>query len=214
MIIPAILENSIDEIQKKINLVEGLVERVQIDVVDGIFADNLTVSPVDLLGVDFFDLGVDIHLMTEEPMDLIAECVNLGGKVKDLRIIGQIERMSNQAEFVRLGIVVGYKIGLALDLFTPVSSIKPELFLQLNCILLMSVRAGFQAQKFDRRVIDKIVEAKKLYPQTAVLVDGGLEPDSISKCRAIGADQFAVGSWLWEHKDIALAIKELNVFAE
>lgn len=65
MIIPAVLENSVAEVQRKINLIKGLAK------------DNLTVSPVDLLNIDFADLTVDIHLMTEESADFLEESAGL-----------------------------------------------------------------------------------------------------------------------------------------
>jgi pentose-5-phosphate-3-epimerase len=44
-----------------------LLEAIQIDIVDGNFADNHTFTPQDLVDVDFGNLQIDFHLMTEEP---------------------------------------------------------------------------------------------------------------------------------------------------
>jgi len=48
VIIPTILTDNIDEVKEKFGLLAGQVDRVQIDIIDGKFADNLTIAPVDL----------------------------------------------------------------------------------------------------------------------------------------------------------------------
>lgn len=217
MIIPAILENSIFEVQAKINQVKVLVNRVQVDIVDGIFADNLTVSPVDLLNIDFAGLAVDIHLMTEEPVDFLEESADLVGKCGAVRVIGQVERMGKQSGFVKLARELKLEVGLALDFYTPVSAINNKVIESLDCALLMAVMAGTQGnKKFSPAVIDKIGDINKglsLHGKDSpfqIIVDGGLDPASVRLCRRAGADQFAVGSWLWQHKDIKLALGELT----
>lgn len=222
MIIPGILENSILEVQTKINRVKGLVDRIQIDIIDGIFADNLTVSPVDLLGIDFAGLSVDIHLMTEEPANFLEESAGLMEKCSGVRVIGQIERMGKQAEFITLARKMGLAVGLALDFYTPVDTIDKKIARLLDCVLLMAVKSGTQGkEKFSPAVIGKIQEIKTGVSPTHVgetpvriIIDGGLDPESVRLCRQAGADEFAVGSWLWQHQDMKQALYELNSAAD
>ena len=217
MIIPAILENSIDEIQKKINLVSGLVDRIQIDIYDGIFGNEITSEPGDLLELDLAELSLDIHLMTVDPIVFLADCLELKKKVQNLRIIGQIERMSNQEDFISQAHSVGCSAGLALDVYTPATSLDKLAMAALTTgdgVLAMSVKAGYSGQYFIHRIIEKIKELKMFGNKGSLIIDGGEDPIHIKMSKLAGADQFAVGSWLWEHKDIALAIKELNKFVE
>lgn len=216
MIIPAILESSTAEVQRKVGLVKGLTQRVQIDVIDGVFADNPTVSPADMLNIDFAGLAVDIHLMTEEPVDFLEESARLIEKCGGIRVIGQIERMGKQTEFISLARELKLAVGLGLDLYTPVDAIDKKIAGSLDCVLLMAVKAGTQGiNKLSPAVVEKIKEIKAGQPFAKswpgqIIVDGGLNPETVNICRQAGAAQFAVGSWLWEHKDISLAIKELN----
>ena len=212
MIIPAILENSIDEIQKKINLVEGLVERIQIDIYEGIFGNEITPEPADLLELDFSGLSLDIHLMTVEPIDFLADCPDLRTKVKDLRIIGQIERMGSQRDFILEAHELGCQAGLGLDVYTPGTSLEKLALAELeqkDCILAMSVRAGYSGQYFIHRSIDKIKELKMMGAPGNLIIDGGEDPVHIKMSQLAGADQFAVGSWLWEHKSIKQALEDI-----
>ncbi|HKY73932.1 MAG TPA: hypothetical protein VJ246_01315, partial [Patescibacteria group bacterium] len=58
IIYPSILTDSPSLVQKQLNLVLGLVQGVQIDIIDGEFADNTTVTPVDLQTLTFGSLSV------------------------------------------------------------------------------------------------------------------------------------------------------------
>lgn len=211
MIIPGILESSVPAIQEKVNRLKGLVESVHIDVIDGMFADNVTPDPVDLLDVDFGDLAVDLHLMVEEPINMIDGLATLREQVPSLRLLVQIERMSNQREFIRESKKVQCDVGFALDLYTPISSIESELIEQLDCILIMSVKAGFSGQHFNHELAtNKIQELRHAGFNGDVIMDGGEDPVHIRLSKAAGATSFAVTSFVWEHKDIREALDTLK----
>lgn len=209
-IIPTILEHSMSEVKKKLARVRDIVPRVQIDVVDGYFTDNLTITPADLLELDFGDCALDIHLMTLDPTDFVEECAELRDRVAGLRIIGQIERMGNIEEFLRQAREAGGGVGLALDVYTPPSSIPRDIFLDIDCVLQMSVKAGKQGELFQPRAIASIRELaearESIESHCPILVDGGLNPTHIHECKAAGADEFIVGKWVWDQKDIANAL--------
>lgn len=214
MIIPAILESLVALVQEKVNRVKGLAQRVHIDVIDGVFADNMTVSPADLLGVDFGDLEVDLHLMTEEPVDFIDESAQLREQVASLRVIGQVERMGNREDFVKEALKAGCEVGLALDLYTPVTAVDASLYQDLHSLLVMSVRSGQQGQVFQQRSIASIRDVTRTKSQLSdtlsLIVDGGLNPDIVRLCGAAGADDFAVGSWLWRQHNLTQALVDLE----
>lgn len=216
MIIPGILESSVSAIQGKVNRLKGLVEQVHIDVIDGMFVDNVTPDPGDLLDIDFGDLSVDLHLMVEEPINMMENIAALREHVSSLRLIAQIERMSNQAEFVREARKFQCEVGFALDLYTPISSVEPELLQELGCVLVMSVKTGFSDQHFEERSIKRIRSTKSTRGSHqnyhfSIVVDGGMTPETIKECKIAGADEFAVTSFVWEHKDIREALKQLRV---
>lgn len=220
MIIPGILEQSVPAIQEKVDRIKGMVPRVHIDVIDGMFADNLTPDPVDLLDIDFSrkagsgsggsDLAVDLHLMVEEPINMIDDARTLREHVSSLRLIAQIERMSNQAEFVREARKAQCEIGLALNLYTPVSSIDRALLDQLDCMLVMSVKTGFSGQHFHHSILEKIQGVRNTGFTGDLIMDGGEDPLHIAMSKKAGATSFAVTSYLWEHEDIRRALEELR----
>ncbi|MBI3290495.1 hypothetical protein HYZ78_03815 [Candidatus Microgenomates bacterium] len=191
-IIPAILTNDVNELREKLELLNGVVERVQIDIIDGVYADNKTILPDILMEIET-GLLIDFHLMTKEPVDWVERCVR---GLAD-RIFGQIEQMSSQNEFIGRVQEVGVKVGLALDLDTPVEKIEPEVFLNLDAVLVMSVAAGFGGQEFDARVLDKIKKLDAIRSRDStpfrICVDGGINENNIREIVAAGADEVAVG---------------------
>lgn len=172
-------------------------DRIQIDIIDGKFADNKTIEP-SILGELNTSLKIDYHLMVNEPVDWVKRCVS---GMAD-RIIGQVEKMSNQVAFIEAVSGVGAKVGLALDLDTPVSTIDPSILTDLDVVLVMSVPAGFGGQKFKPIVLDKIAQLDKLRENDRspfyICDDGGVSVEYIDDVRCKGVDEVVIGASLFE----------------
>lgn len=222
-IIPAILKPNLAEFQQDFDKVKGLVKRVQVDVIDGVFADNRTVFPEELASIDTI-VEWDWHLMVDKPERWVERCVR-GGLG---RIFGHVERMEDIAKFIADSQVAGFGVGLAVDLETSVSKIE-EYILELDAVLLLAVKAGYQGQEFDERVLLKIEEVRKMRSDIPIVVDGGLDVPEIRKC--IGAEwaeqikeeeldrnfldmEFAVGGRLLRAADIEAKLKQLQHLEE
>ena len=212
---PSILTDSFITLQEQVNIAResDLIETVQVDIVDGQFADNITVTPLDLAVGDFEPLKIDFHFMVEEPMDYVYECVGIKEYLPIHRIYGQIERMSFQKEFVAEVKKNNWQVGLALDLFTPVEEIDEELWSEIDGVLLMAVEAGFQEEKFNPLVLEKIREVKKIQASLSgkkfhIMADGGIELSNVQQVLAAGADEIAVGSEIWKSNDPLRTVEE------
>ena len=196
-IIPAILTADVREVEDKLKMVERASERVQIDIVDGVFANNKTIDPSALEFIET-DLKLDFHLMTKEPIDWVERCVR---GMAD-RIIGQIERMSDQIAFVGKVQEVGLSVGLAVDLETPISALDPTILTSLDVVLLMAVQAGFGGQKFDPKVLDKIRELDEIRVRDdtpfKICVDGGETLDTVDETHFEGADEIVIGKRIFD----------------
>lgn len=206
-IIPAILSNSKDEVFEMLSVCEGKVDRVQIDILDGLFANNTTVDPI--IFSDYkTKLFLDYHLMVKDPASWVEKCIQ--GKAD--RIIGQIEMMSDQSEFVDMVTSFDKKVGLAIDIATDVSEIDALVVEDLDVILVMSVKAGFGGQKFQNIAlskIEKLAEIRQNFSYTyTICVDGGISFDNIHQVYESGADEVCIGRILFKG-DINYKIKLL-----
>lgn len=147
-IIPAILTNNPEELKEKLAQVEGLVKRIQIDIIDGVFANNKTLNWGDW--GDFGNIKLDIHLMVDNP----ASYLEIDAQNVD-RVIGQIEKMPSQKDFVEQVFAKNYLSGLAIDVETPVVNLDTTVLSKLDVVLVMSVPAGFGGQPFHPEVLEK-----------------------------------------------------------
>ncbi|OGM12804.1 hypothetical protein A3A76_00930 [Candidatus Woesebacteria bacterium RIFCSPLOWO2_01_FULL_39_23] len=201
-IIPSILTNSPQEALSDLEKLNDVIlphgfplDRVQIDIVDGQFAENKTIEPDALANIET-KLKLDFHLMTSEPIDWVERCVRAGGE----RNIGQIELMANQFSFVGKVQEVGLAVGLALNIDTEIERLDDSLLSSLDVVLLMSYPAGMGGQEFDIRVLDKVkrlvgMRGENIKP-FKICVDGGVTPDNIKSVKMAGADEVVIGKRL------------------
>jgi len=207
-IIPTIFSNDIREVEEKILRLEGLVKNVQIDIVDGQYVNNKTIVPSALENIDT-NLGLDFHLMTKEPVDWVERAVRGGAD----RIIGKIEKMGNQIDFVGKVGEVGCDVGLALDISSLVSGLDSQALAGANVILVMGYPAGFEGQVFDTKAFEKIKKLSEIRQKEdlsfKILVDGGVNEINIKEIVKLGADEVAIGRRLFEG-DISENIRKIQ----
>lgn len=191
-IIPAILTNDFKKLQELIEKSQENVDRVQIDIIDGVFVDNKTIRP-EVLSTIETNLFFDYHLMVKEPVNWLEAAMRGFAD----RIIGQIEMMSSQREFVQETQQKGAKVGVAIDLDTPVSEIEKDILMDLDVVIVMSVRAGFGGQKFQKKSLEKIKRLAVLREKDPtpfkICVDGGVNMDNIVQIKKAGADEVSIG---------------------
>jgi ribulose-phosphate 3-epimerase len=149
-----------------------------------------TVIPEVLLDMDI-KVEIEAHLMVEEPALWIDRCATAGITA----VVGQVEKMSNKLDFIAKAEEAGMRTGLGYGIDTPLDGLE-EWVNMVDCVLLLSVVAGAQGQEFDKRVIEKIKKVREMSPSVTVVVDGGLNEESIKRCLEVGGDkmEFAIGS--------------------
>ncbi|MEA2056219.1 MAG: hypothetical protein U9O78_00675 [Patescibacteria group bacterium] len=215
-IYPTILTDSIAVCQQQVREVSSVaeIETVQIDVIDGHYVDNLTVTPADLVEVNFFDLSLDFHLMVEEPLNHLYEILEFKDQLPARAVIAQIERMTCQSEFIKDVKKNGLKPGLSLDLFTPLEALDYETWnSELEVIQLMAVEAGHQGQEMQPLLFEKLQKLKRLMQEYSVnweiVVDGGVKITNVKRLEEAGVEAVSVGSQIWRAEDKERVIQKL-----
>ena len=205
-IVPSILAKDATSFEDDLKKVWGLVNRVQFDIIDGKFAPVETVTPEVLDNIDTI-VEFDAHLMVIKPEDWVERCVKAG----ITGVYGQVESMEDKSKFIADSQVAGLRVGLGYDLDTPLDGLE-EYVDNIDGVLLMSVKAGAQGQKFDEKVLEKIKRVREMSKTIKIIIDGGLNVENIKKCfvaewsEELGEDElektfvkmeFAVGSDLF-----------------
>lgn len=230
IVVPTVLTSSEEDLREKLGRVEGLVESVQIDVVDGRFAGpptwpyakgSLTV-PISETGwlSNFGNFRYEIDLMVETPEETAGFWIAAGAS----RIVVHIESTRYLPKLIdELKSKYGYEkgfapdllsFGLALNIDTDTSAVAPFLD-AVDYVQFMGIKTiGKQGQPFDERVLPKIRAFKKAYPNTVIQVDGGASLRTAPDLLVAGVDRLVVGSDLWEEEDVEAELARFSRIIE
>lgn len=204
--IPAINAETWEEVSRRIRLVEPFTAWVHIDVADGTFTPNaLWHDPRDLVGFET-PARVEIHLMADRPEERVGEW--LVGPVRRLiahcEVVGDLEFLLGRCRDA------GVELGLAAASPTPWERLKPAAG-RVGFLQVLAVPAGRSGQEFGRHNVEKIRQLRALCPDCRIEVDGGITPAVARECTAAGADILAAASYIFDHPNPNLAIRELNL---
>lgn len=204
-VIPAILTKDIAELQNKLVKIQGLTDWVQIDIMDGEFVGNTSISLEDIFKAQAAkDFSLEAHLMVKNPADYFSLCQKNNVKRVIFHIeTGDTEKILSEAQ------KFSFQKGLALNPETPIQEIMPYIN-QIDVAVLMSVEPGFGGQEFIIETLQKISELKKIAPQLLIEIDGGVNLENIKMISDAGADYLVVGSGLFKSGNIQERFKEFQ----
>ncbi len=200
-IIPTILTNNPVELQKKFKKLKGVTNLVQIDVMDGKFVNNKSVELETFKLYKNFDF--ELHLMVEHPEEYLKKASNLGVK----SFIFHIESKANPKDLISKLREKDMNVGIALNPDTKAKKLDPFLGL-IDTVLVLGVKPGFAGSKFQDKVLEKIKYFKS--KGIKVEVDGGVDLENIEKIKKAGADIFAIGTGIFESKNVKNRFEKLK----
>lgn len=206
-IAPSILSANFGELNQEIKEIEQYSDYIHLDVMDGHFVPNISYGAVvtkDIKSV----LPLDCHLMISDPVkyakSFSSHCFRLtfhaeifDNKNDLLNAINEIKKQD-------------VKVGLSLNPDKPLSLITDVLD-EIDCVLIMSVYAGFGGQKFMPEVLDKIRTLRDEYEfKKDIIIDGGIDKNTIKEAYQAGANVFVAGSAIFGKDDRKKAINDLK----
>lgn len=194
-IVPGILENNWSEIERKLGIIQTFAKSVHVDIIDGKFAPNTTFLDPAPFAKYSQDLFLELHMMVDNPIQYLQSFARVGFK----RFIGHVEKMPDQAEFVAKAKTFG-EVGLAVDGPTDISEIKVP-FADLDCVLVMTIKAGKSGQEFNPEYLDKVRMIRAAGNGIEIEVDGGVNDKTILQAKTIGADRFVSNSFIFGSSD-------------
>ena len=190
------------------------ISRFHIDIMDGHFVPNLSFGPqlVEDFKREFPMTDAEIHLMSDNPDDLVPAFVNAGADLVELHY----ETMSEKKLDYWLDYLISndVKTSLAINPDTR-SDVVSKFASKLDQVLVMTVHPGFGGQKFITDSAEKIKQVREIVgTDTAIEVDGGVNDQTIKIAKDAGADIFVVGSYLYKDGDIANQVRKLEKVIE
>lgn len=177
------------------------VDRIQWDVMDGVFVPNLTFGP-DVIAAArrASTVPFEAHLMVVEPDRLLLEYVKAGCDL----IIVHAEACTHLHRTLGRIRDAGARSGVALNPHTPAEMIA-HVLPETDLVLAMTVNPGFGGQAYISSVESKVRQIRRMIDDSGLAiqleVDGGITDQTIAGAAAAGADVFISGSWLYAALD-------------
>jgi ribulose-phosphate 3-epimerase len=210
-IVPSVLPADFSRLGEECEALEAAgVDRIQWDVMDGVFVPNLTFGP-DVVKAcrRWCRVPFEAHLMVSDPDLLLAQWVDAGCDT----LIVHAESVVHLHRTLGRVRELGAKAGVALNPSTPASAVTSVLDL-CDMVLVMTVNPGFGGQAYISTMEPKIRELRAVYGGD-IEVDGGIGPDTIAGAAAAGANWLVAGSALYRDADgLEHAVKDLRARAE
>jgi ribulose-phosphate 3-epimerase len=220
-VIPAIIPESFDDLRHTLQHVKSYVNRVQIDVTDGMYTPNIS-WPYEFKrdedferiinqdeGMPFWqDVNFDIDLMITNPEEEYQKWIDAGASA----LIFHLESLpADGVEFIKKVKKENMiDVAVAIKTTTPNEKLEPYLDL-VDFVQFMGIeKIGYQGQTFDEKVLEKIKWLREKMPDIDIAVDGSVNFDTAERLIKAGANLLASGSAILKAEDVGEAIEELR----
>ncbi len=225
IIIPAILEKDFLSIEKDLTKLSNLKEKygldfqvIQIDIVDGKFANNQTYLFQNIDEVEFEQVRLELinfsryfeieyHLMCEDQLEYFKKVVDLGAKrvvihTDNLNNIDIIETIIEIANNRTIELIITSKLNFMEDnkeKITEFLSTYTEIDLQIMGI----DNLGLQGQVFNTKCLELVKYFKDIkgLENLKIQIDGGVNQETITEITNSKVDKVVVGSYLMKYDD-------------
>jgi ribulose-phosphate 3-epimerase len=211
-IIPSVLPSDFARLGEELVALEKAgVDRVQFDVMDGVFVPNLTFGPDVIKSVrSWVQVPFEAHLMIVEPDRMLAKWVEAGCEL----VIVHAEAATHLHRTLASIREMGAKAAVALNPATPIEAVRHVVDL-LDLLLVMTVNPGFGGQDYIATMEPKIAEAAALLRNAdhyvELEVDGGISAKTVAGAARAGARALIAGSALYKDPEgLEHAVSEIR----
>jgi ribulose-phosphate 3-epimerase len=200
-----------DEVRRA---VDGGVDSIHLDVMDGHFVENLTIGPVVVAAVrPLASVPYHTHLMVSRPLRHARAFADAGSDL----IVAHVEADDDPAAVIEAIHGYGRAAGLALNPETPAEAVLPYLE-GIDLLLVMTVHPGRGGQPFLHDVLPKVArlraEIERRGLSLPIGVDGGVNLETIGAAHEAGGEVLVAG-WALYHEpgDLAPTVQALRAAA-
>lgn len=173
---------------------------------DGHFVPNLSFGAPVMKWIKT-NLVLDVHLMVSNPEERIEEFLEAGAK--NITFHAEVAEDTDTKQALIAAIQDGgATAGIAINPKTKLSAVEDVLG-DIDLLLIMSVNPGFGGQSFIEDVLTKVEQARTMYPDLMIQMDGGIDNITAPKCIAAGANNLVSGSYIFRSDNRQQAISSL-----
>jgi len=181
---------------------------VHLDIMDGKFVKNKTFDHtlVDKIK-DMTSLILDVHLMVENPDEVIDNYVKAGADIITVHAEA-CKDVLKTLKYIKSQNVIA---GLAINPNTPVLKVKDIVESGLvDIVTVMGVEPGACGQHFIPGSAEKVAEVRELSRKIYIEIDGGVTIKNAALLRKMGVNIIVSGSTIFSSKNMKKTIKLLK----
>ena len=199
----SILSCDFSNLENEFKNINGLVDFIHLDVMDGHFVPNISFGPDIIDSIrKLSDVPFESHLMISNPLKYIKRFQS-----SDI-IIFHLECDNNPEEVISEIKKMNKKVGISIKPKTDVKNL--DKFLEyIDLVLIMTVEPGFGGQSFMQDQVEKI---KYLKHKVDIEVDGGINDKSSRICEEAGASICVAGTYIFKSDNVLESVKKLRGF--
>lgn len=201
-LIPSIIARSQKELDERLKKITPLKPAtIHIDIMDGSFLPHVSLE---------FDFKVpkgfhpEAHLMVSDPHAWF-----IHNHVKVASILVHYESKVHLHDLIKSVHLLRKRIGIAINPETDTEDLAQYIY-HIDKVVLMTAHPGAYGAPFLPASLLKIKHLRTQAPTLDIEVDGGITPETLAQCKAAGANQFVIGSYLQKARDVRKAWKELT----
>lgn len=185
-------------------------DALHIDIMDAHFVPNLSMGPsVVEMAKRCISIPLSVHLMMSRPDQYLIRFIEAGAD----SLLIHIEAECDVPKALRRIGELGARPGITLNPETPAELIDPVLS-EVDEVLCMTVHPGYGGQSFIPDVLGKIQAVRRRADASGrdvdILVDGGINEQTIVDCSRHGANCFVAGTDLYGAPDMAAQVSLLR----
>lgn len=201
-LIPAILAKDADTFRERLSLMEGLVQTIQLDCMDGSFVENRTwheATPINST------LEIELHLMVSDPLAVIEDWKRVKNVV---RALWHIEIPTDHKKMITRCRELGWECGLALSPEAPIERLS-NFADEIDEVLVLGVNPGWSRQTLIPSTMEKVRELTRRYPDLIIGFDGGITHKNTPLLIEAGVDRFCEASAIFDAPDPRAATRAI-----
>ncbi|MEP6758673.1 MAG: ribulose-phosphate 3-epimerase [Actinomycetota bacterium] len=185
-----------------------------VDIMDGHFVPPIALGTVIVQSLrPVTDRTLHGHLMVDAPEGFFDELRDAGLDVVSFHM----EAVPEPGPAIEKARASGLRVGLTLNLETPVEAVFPYLP-SVDDVMLMSIRPGWSFQQLNPEVYERLAtvraEIDRLALDVALEIDGGVKVDNAQRAIDAGATVLIAASGIFAQPDPAEAARGLAIIAE
>jgi ribulose-phosphate 3-epimerase len=210
----SILAADFARLGEQVAAVEPHVGVFHVDIMDGHFVPPIALGTVIVQSLrPVTTRTLHGHLMVDAPESFFDELRDAGLDVVSFHM----EAVPDPAPAIAKARAAGLRVGLTLNLETPVEAAFPYLE-AIDDVMLMSIRPGWSYQQLNPEVYERLsavrAEIERLGLDVALEIDGGVKIDNAQRAVDAGATVLIAASGIFAQPDPAEAARRLADIAE